>query len=141
MAAKKGQYRVTSRRAYTGISKRRRSTSPAVKKLETEKLRMRARYNKLRAKTKQAPGKIGATLCTTSGGAIAGASNVYFPSIMGIPSSAILGSALVAYGFFDETKLGAGAACIGSGMLAAFASQWIESGLQSGDWNPIEEIG
>lgn len=141
MAAKKGQLRVTSRRAYTGLRKRRRSSSPAFKKLETDKLRIQARYKKLREKTKQAPTKIGATLCTTSGGAAAGAANVFFPSIMGIPTSAILGSALVAYSFFDDSKIGNGAACVGAGMLSAFAAEFVQGGLESGDWNPmVEEI-
>lgn len=137
MATKKGMLRTTSRPAYSGLRKKRRNTTPAFRKLETDKLRIQARYKKLREKTKQAPSKIAATVCTTSGGAAAGASNVFFPSIMGIPTSALIGSALVAYSFFDESKLGNGAACIGAGMLSAFAADFIQTGLESGIWNPI----
>lgn len=138
MATKKGQLRRTSRPAYTGLRKRRRSSSPAFKKLEADKMRLQARYRRLRDKTKDAPGKMGSAICTTTGGALSGAANVYFPAVMGIPSSALVGGALVAYGFFDSSKIGSSAACVGAGMLAAFASQFVQDGLTSGEWNPLE---
>jgi len=143
MATKKGQLRITSRRAYSGLRKRRSSTaSPAYKKLESRKMALESRYRKLREKTKDKAGPVGAALCVSSGGAIAGAvSTTQFSSVMGIPTPLLLGVAGTTYGIYSNAKLASQVACLSSGMLAKWAGDYAESIMLGGSINPLATIG
>lgn len=140
MATRKGQIRSTSRRAYTGLTKRRSGVSKArFMKLEQSKKALAARMRKLKASTTSATGVGKATAVTASGGAIAGALQVYMPTIAGVASGSVVGSLLVAYAAFGgDEKFGGWAAGIGAGMLAVSAADFTADAIEKSTWRPFE---
>ena len=139
MATKKGQLRTTSRRAYTGLRKRRSSTaSPAYKKLESRKMALEARYRKLREATKDKGGPIANAACTASGGAIAGfIGTTQISAVAGIPTPLLIGVAGTVFGIYSDMKFSSQIACISSGMLAKFAGDWAETAATTGEFSPL----
>ena len=129
--ARKGQIRKTSRRAFTGLTKRRTGVSKArFMKLEQSKKALSARMRKLKASTTGAAGVGKTTAVTATGGAISGALSVYSPTIAGISTGLIGGSLLVAYAAFaDDSKFGGIAAGIGAGMLAVSVADFVADSL------------
>ena len=126
MGTRTGMIRRTSRKAYT-IPKRRK-TSPALAKLKGELSKSRKTSSALRKKYKgnffSGSGiKPMAALTIASGGAAAGASKVYMPTIMGFNTALVGGAGLIAASMFmkDDT-LAPALGAIGAGMLSAWAS-------------------
>lgn len=142
-STRKGQLRLTSRKAYSGLRKRRSSTaSPAYKKLESRKMALESRYRKLREKTKGKGGPVMGAITITSGGAIAGAvSATEFGAIAGIPTPLLIGIAGTAFGIYSDAKWASSVAAISSGMLAKYAGDWAEMAMEGGSLNPLASIG
>lgn len=143
--AKKGAIRKTSRRAYKGLRKRRnpfKKGSSSFKKLESQKLAMGRRLSTARRKLKEKGTPTMAAVCTTSGGAFAGAVSTQIPAIMGISTPFLVGSALVLIGIYSDDKFSNSLACVGSGMLAAGASDYVRNAMTyQNAWNPIDQPG
>lgn len=141
MGTRRGMTRRTARKAYVGLPKRRRRSSGALTKIKTELAREKGRMRAFRAKTKggnfvSGSGlKIGATAAIVGGGAMHGAAESYMPEIAGIPTPWILGGALVGAGLFlskSNEDLSGILGCIGSGMLAASASEFTANMIGGG---------
>ena len=84
MATKKGQFRKTSRRAYTGLARRRTGSrrfrnSPKLRKTEASLTRVRAQLRKARSASKGAQGPLMEAAAVTGGGAVAGVAEAYLP--------------------------------------------------------------
>ncbi len=145
MATKKGGLRKTSRRAYKGLRKRGnpyKKGSSSFKKLEAQKLAMGRRLAATRRKLKEKGTTGMAAACTASGGAVAGAVSLQMPTIMGVSTPLVIGGALVAFGIYSDESYSNSLACIGSGMLAAGASDYMKNALTyEGAWNPIGQPG
>ena len=145
MATKKGGLRKTSRRAYKGLRKRRnpfKKGSSSFTKLESQKLAMGRRLSSARRQLKDKGTPTMAAVCTTTGGALGGGLSTVFPEIMGISSSFVLGGALVAFGIYSDEKYATSLACIGSGLLAAGAADYVRNGIYYANaWNPIDQPG
>ena len=126
MGTRTGMIRKTSRKAYT-FPKRRR-TSPALTKLKGELAKSRKSASALRRKAKgnffSGSGiKPMAALTIAGGGAAAGASKVYMPTIGGFSTALVGGAGLVAASMFmDDDAISPALGAIGAGMLAAWAS-------------------
>lgn len=135
--AVKGGFRTTARRAYTGLTKRRTGVSKArFMKLEASKKALGTRLRKLRASSTGAVGVGKATAVTATGGAVAGALQVYAPEVAGVSTPLIAGALLVAYGAFaGDDKFGGYAAGIGAGMLACSVAEFVADGLEG--WAPF----
>ena len=141
-STRKGGTRLTARKAYTGLSKRRRGTSPAFKKLEARKMALESRYRRLREKTKDKGGPAMGAALTTSGGAIGGAINAStWPTIAGVPTSLIIGVGGTVFGIYSDMKFSSQIAAVSTGVLAKFAGDWSESVMQGGELNPLATIG
>ena len=141
MSTKKGMIRRTSRRAYTGLKKRRRGASPAYKKLEARKMALESRYRKLREASKDKGGPVAAALCTTSGGAIAGAvSTTQIATIAGVPTPLLIGVVGTTWGIYSKNKFASQISCISAGMLAKFAGDWAEQALETGVYSPLAVV-
>ena len=126
MGTTRGMIRKTSRKAYT--FPKRRKTSPALTKLKGELAKSRKTSSALRKRYKgnffSGSGiKPMAVLTITGGGAAAGASKIYMPTIMGFSTPLVAGAGLVAASMLmkDDTYAPALGA-IGAGMLSAWAS-------------------
>ena len=106
----------------------KRRSSPAIKKLKEElsKAKTSARIARKKNKDNFFSGsgiKPMAALTITSGGAIAGASKIYMPTIAGFSTPLVAGSALVATSMFMKGDgLAPALGAIGAGMLSAWAS-------------------
>mgnify|MGYP003675085034 CR=1 FL=1 len=124
--------------AYSGFSKRRTGVSKAkFMKLEASKKAMGARLRKLKESSTGAVGVGKNTAVITSGGAIAGALEIYAPDVMGVSSGLIGGSLLVAYAAFSgDSKFGGYAAGLGAGMLACAASTFVQETIISTGYAP-----
>lgn len=125
MATKIGMRRKTARRAFR--------PNKAVDKL---KMQLQSAQGRARIATKKAKeaegGKITGAVCVTAGGAAAGAANVYLPSVAGFQTPLVLGAGLVvAAVVIKDPKIAGPAACIGSGMLAAWAAGSTQKMLSS----------
>jgi len=141
MATKKGQIRRTSRRAFTGLTKRRSTGVSKAKfmKLEASKKALSARYRKLKTNAASSGSVMKTTALTSTGGAAAGALNAYYPEVMGVPSPLIAGAAMVAYAAFSgDDKWGGHIAAIGAGCLSTVTYEFVSNGLSSGSWTLME---
>ena len=117
-----GMTRLTARKAYR--------PNPALNKLKKQLAAAKTRTSALRKKTKNPGMKLGATACITAGGAIDGAASAYMPEVFGFNTGLVAGVALVgASTIIKDKTLAGGAACLGAGMLAAFASKFTENML------------
>ena len=143
VSTRKGGKRITARRAYTGLAKRRRSgASPAFKKLEARKLAVERRFRALRERTKDKGGPVLGVALTASGGAIGGAINgTQWGEIAGIPTTLIIGVSGTVFGIYSEMKWSSQVAAVSSGILAKYAGDWAESVMQGGSLNPLASIG
>ena len=130
MATRKGGRRKTARRAYKFPARRSRFRgSPKLKKTEASLARPRASLRKLRAKSKGAQGPLTEAAAVTAGGAIAGVSQGFYPDgLFGFDPALIGGAALVATGIYlsgtGQVMPSKITTCLGSGMLAAWASDF-----------------
>ena len=141
MGTTRGMTRRSARKAYVGLPKRRRRSNGALAKIKSELAKEKGRMRALRAKTKggnfvSGSGlKVGATLAIVAGGSLHGAAGTYMPDIAGISTPLILGSGLVGLGLFlskSNQDLSGILGCIGSGMLAAAASDMTEQFMDPG---------
>lgn len=100
---------------------------------------IRAKYRAARsAMVTRAPNIQKAALITAGGGA-AGVVNAYMPTIAGIQTPLIVGSAFVATSLFmgndtnpDNDGVAYSLLCLGSGMLAVAANDFVEQSLTNG---------
>ncbi len=140
VSTRRGQIRKTSRRAYEGLTKRKRSikSSTAYRDLERKKLALQRRYKNLREKAGELD-QVKKAGITAAGGALAGVATTYYPHVYGVPTPILLGAGLVGYSAFYKGSMSVHAALLGSGMLAAAANEYVQSGLLHGDWNPMIE--
>lgn len=126
MGTTRGMIRKTSRKAY--VFPKRRKTSPALTKLKGELAKSRKTASALRRKSKanffSGSGiKPMAALTIASGGAAAGASKVYMPTIAGFSTPLVAGAGLVAASMFmNDDAIAPALGAIGAGMLSAWAS-------------------
>jgi hypothetical protein len=142
VGTKRGMTRITARKAYQGLPKRRRRSNGALIKVKNELAKEKGKLRALRAKEKKGNFvsgsglKIGASLAIISGGSMAGATDAYMPEIAGISTPILVGAGLVAAGLFLTEKnenISGILGCIGSGMLAASASDMTANFLATGD--------
>ena len=138
MGTRRGMVRKTKskRPAYTSYTpfKRKSGNSAMNRALKNSRARGRRLSQRLSKDYLRSanPGHVKLTAVATiaAGGALAGASNVYFPSIMGFDSKLIAGAALIATGSFLKNPTTAGVlGCLGSGMLSVATSEITEDFL------------
>ena len=110
--------------------------------LEEQKAAMGRRLSATRRKLKEKGTPAKAALCIGSGGAAAGFVSTQFPSLMGVSTPLLFGSALVAFGIYSDEKYANTLSCFGSGMLAAGMSDYVKNAMTyDRAWNPIDQPG
>jgi hypothetical protein len=116
MATKIGMRRKTARRAFR--------PNRAVTKLKDQLQKANSQKRQFAKKAKEAEGgKVSGAVCVTAGGAAAGAVSVYMPQVAGFQTPLVVGAGLVvASVFIKDAGIAGPVACLGSGMLAAWAS-------------------
>ena len=120
--------------------KRDYRTSAAYKKMEASKMRVQASLRRTREKLKEKGTPIQGTLCTAGGGLIAGAVAVNKPSFFGISSPLVIGAVVSAVGIYSDESWAPSVACVGAGMLAAGASDYMKNALTyQENWNPYNQ--
>ena len=122
-----GMTRITARRAFrpnTALNKVKKQLAAAQSKSRALRKQVKA--------GKGAGATVGAAACVTAGGAAAGAVSVYMPQVVGISTPLVAGAGLVvASAFIRDQKIAGPAACLGSGMLAAWAAGHTANFVQS----------
>jgi len=117
-----GMVRLGTRRAYR--------PNAALKKIQKQLSAAKSRTAVYRKKAANPAMKLGATVAIAAGGAADGAAAAYMPEIMGFNTGLIAGVALVgASTLIKDKTVAGGAACLGAGMLAAWASKTTENML------------
>lgn len=117
-----GMVRLGARRAYR--------PNPALNKIKKQLASAKAKSASLRKQAKKPAMHLGATLCVTAGGAADGAAAAYMPEIFGFSTGLVAGVVLVgASTVIKDKTVAGGAACVGAGMLAAWASKTTETML------------
>jgi len=113
-----GMTRITARRAFR--------PNTALNKVKKQLAAAQAKSRSLRKEVKSGKGMgntVGAAACVTAGGAAAGAVSVYMPQVVGLSTPLVAGAGLVvASAIIKDPKIAGPAACLGSGMLAAWAA-------------------
>lgn len=125
--------------AYTG---RRKSTknSPLYRKLEAQKIGLQKKLRTMRTTGKSNPSKGVRVLWNGSGGAVAGAANATMPTMMGVSTPLIVGSAFIVYGM-TKGKFAGEFAAVGAGMLSKWAGDVSQGFFETGSMdflNPVE---
>jgi len=117
-----GMVRLGTRRAYR--------PNAALNKIKKQLSAAKSRTAVYRKKAANPAMKLGATVAIAAGGAADGAAAAYMPEIMGFNTGLIAGVALVgASTLIKDKTVAGGAACLGAGMLAAWASKTTETML------------
>lgn len=100
---------------------------------------IRKKYTAARSALKSRAPNIQKAALITAGGGAAGVVNAYMPEVMGIQTPLIVGSAFVATSLYlgndvnpDNDGLAYGLLCLGSGMLAVAANDFVEQSLRNG---------
>ncbi len=119
---------------------RRSGASPALKKAQGQLVNLRSRLRKKGSTSGvQAVGKDFKTaaklaVSVNAGAGIAGAINVYQPTVAGIDTRLVAGSALIAAGaMMLKGDMAAMAVCAGSGILAGYTQDSVQAMLESAD--------
>ncbi len=116
--------RFSSMRATT--RRRARGPSPALKKAQAALVKTRASLRVARTNAKSSKTPLMSAVCTTGGGASAGVVQAFVPAIGPVDTRLLAGALFVGGGatVLKNPTYQAAAICIGSGMLAAWASDF-----------------
>ena len=117
-----GMVRLGTRKAYR--------PNPALNKIRKQLAAAKSKTATLRKKAKSPTMALGATLAIAAGGAADGAAAAYMPEVFGFNTGLVAGVALVgASTMIKDKTIAGGTACLGAGMLAAWASKTTETML------------
>jgi len=120
--------------------KRDYRTSSAYKKMAASKTRVQASLRRTREKLKEKGTPIQGTLCTAGGGLIAGAVSYQKSDFFGLSSPLVIGAVVAAVGIYSDESWAPSVACVGAGMLAAGASDYMKNALTiDSNWNPYNQ--
>jgi len=124
--------------AFTG---RRKSTktSPLYRKLEAQKIGLQKKLRSMRASGKSNPSKGVRVLWNGGGGVAAGAWNATMPTMMGVSTPLIMGSAFIIYGM-TKGKFAGEFAAVGAGMLSKWAGDVSQGFIETGSMDLLNPV-